>query len=69
MKVLARICKELVFCHFNNCTGMYYFRGLVLRGEKNTSSALNVGSVPPSPTAPFSRSRGLFAPTTPLRLF
>ena len=47
----------------------HYPLGLMLRGEKNNSSALNVGSVPPSPYRPFSRSRGLSTPTMPQRLF
>jgi hypothetical protein len=52
-----------------NCMESHYPLGLMLRGDKSNSSALNVGSAPHPPTVPFSCSRGLSTPTTPQRLF
>jgi len=48
---------------------LHYLLGLVLCGEKSTSSAFNVGSVTPSPYRSFQSLQGVFTPTTPQRLF
>ena len=45
-----------------NLEGLCYPLGLVLRGEKSSSSALNVGSVPPSPYRSFQSLQGALYP-------
>jgi hypothetical protein len=48
---------------------LYYPLGLVLRGEKSVSSALNVGSVPPSPYRSFQSFQGALYPDYALETF
>jgi hypothetical protein len=45
-----------------NIEELYYPLSLMLRGEKSNSSALNVGSVPPSPYRSFQSLQGALYP-------